>query len=80
VERVWRSEFEYDLLGWAQSALNCLIRPPNLFFHRLTRRPVEAGPITAALSYLLGGLLLISSLPLAWGGTLIFSGKRSEGG
>jgi len=31
--RSWHQEFEYDLLGWSQSALNAMGFPPNLFFH-----------------------------------------------
>jgi SAM-dependent methyltransferase len=76
VAKRWGQEFEYDLFGWAQSALNTVLAPPNVFFHCLTGRPAGAGALTVAANYVLGGALLVGATPLAWGGTLIFAGKK----
>ena len=40
LERQWHHEFEYDLLGWSQSALNWLMTVPNVFFDILTGKAV----------------------------------------
>jgi SAM-dependent methyltransferase len=76
VERQWHQEFEYDLFGWAQSALNCAFSPPNVFFHYLTGRPTGVGAIRIGVNCALGGVLLAGTLPLAWGGTLVMAGRR----
>jgi len=39
VRTQWHQEFEYDLLGWSQSALNLLLLQPNVFFDSLRGRP-----------------------------------------
>lgn len=78
-----RSEFEYDLMGFAQSALNSLGFERNLFFKLLTKRPTTASWPVRVLNYLLGGALCaLAAVPiglagrLGKGGTLIFQARR----
>lgn len=76
---VWRhQEFEYDLLGWSQSALNRLQKHPNLFFYLLTGKRCDAGPASRFFAMAAGTVLTFLSLPalavstmLGRGGTLI---------
>ncbi len=63
-------EFEYDLLGWAQSALNFLLPVPNVFFATLTHRNPKAKPHMVWTNLLLGSLLSVIALPALAGGTL----------
>jgi hypothetical protein len=36
-QQKWHQEFEYDLLGWSQSTLNCIMPYPNLLLgHKLS--------------------------------------------
>ena len=78
VERQWRVEFEYDVFGWVQSALNALGPGRNLLFRRLSGQRVEV-PVT---HYLLGGLLVAGAMPVTWlsaaaraGGTLVVAAR-----
>ena len=82
VERHWHQEFEYDVMGVAQSALNVLMPTPNVFFDRLTGKPSEGGPTERTLSFALGSALSALALPpvtlttlLERGGTLIVSAR-----
>ncbi len=68
--RRWHQEFEYDLLGWSQSALNLMCPTPNLFFNQLTGRRTEAGSAQVAASYSLGVILSAVALPATAIGTL----------
>jgi len=84
VERVWYGEFEYDLFGWSQSALNCLLRDPNVFFEILTGRDVLSGSAKRSAHLLLGSLFcVLTLLPTWWGmatgraGTLIMAAKKA---
>ncbi len=85
VQRRWHQEFEYDLLGWSQSALNYLMPAhPNLFFDILTGRGGKAGISAVSSAFVLGMLLSVLSLPLllagtllSRGGTLIVNARRS---
>lgn len=63
-------EFEYDLLGWSQSALNLLLPQPNVFFDTLRGRKGRAGRFTRICGFLLGMLLTVVSLPALVLGTL----------
>lgn len=80
--RWWHQEFEYDLMGWSQSALNKLMKPPNLFFDMLTGRPVTASRSRRYLHWMLGALLCGLATPLVpfssafgRGGTLIVAAR-----
>jgi SAM-dependent methyltransferase len=70
IRQQWHQEFEYDLLGWSQSALNLLLPQPNVFFDTLRGRKGRAGRITRFCGFLLGMLLTVVSLPALLLGTL----------
>ncbi len=70
LERKWHQEFEYDLLGFSQSALNYLMPHPNVFFDALTGKGGEHGKTATAAAFVFGSLLTALSLPLLAAGTL----------
>jgi hypothetical protein len=81
--REWRQEFEYDLLGWSQSALNTFMKPQNLFFDLLRGRKPAAGHLKSAAAWITGSLLTAAAAPLVplgtltgRGGTLIMAARR----
>lgn len=83
-QRLRGTEFEYDMMGWVQSALNCLSSKPNLFFKIVTGRNVEAGVIERLFHLAIGvGLCCLVWLPvlccnlLGLGGTLIMSARKA---
>ncbi|MBZ5525565.1 MAG: class I SAM-dependent methyltransferase [Acidobacteriia bacterium] len=83
-EREWRQEFEYDALGWSQSALNASMSPPNLFFDLLRGRKPAASALKSAAAWTAGLLLTAAAAPLvplsslcAQGGTLVVAAKPS---
>ncbi|HEX9023179.1 MAG TPA: class I SAM-dependent methyltransferase [Geobacteraceae bacterium] len=69
-EREWHQEFEYDLLGFSQSALNYLMPHPNVFFDALTGKGGGHGRIATTAGLVQGSLLTVLSLPLLAAGTL----------
>jgi SAM-dependent methyltransferase len=70
VRQRWHQEFEYDLLGWSQSALNLMLPQPNVFFDSLRGRKGRAGRFTRFYGFLLGMLLTVMSFPALLLGTL----------
>ncbi len=66
----WQLEFEYDLMGWVQSALNTLLPTPNAFFDLVRGRNTRARYWESAASW--GGGLALSCLmsPLVAASTL----------
>jgi SAM-dependent methyltransferase len=83
--REWHQEFEYDLLGWSQSALNLLPGPPNLFFDLLRGFKPPVGKFASLAAWLSGSLLTALSILLVpvgtftrRGGTLIIAARRGE--
>ncbi len=74
IQRQWHQEFEYDLLGWAQSALNCIMRYPNVFFDCLTGKQKDYSKSIILSSFALGSLLTVLSLPALAAGTLFGRG------
>ena len=75
VERQWRQEFEYDLLGWSQSALNYLMpQHPNVFFDTLTGKRSDHGKIVSATGLVIGALLTFLALPAVFAGTVLGRG------
>jgi SAM-dependent methyltransferase len=77
-------EFEYDLLGWSQSALNKVFPTRNLFFRQLMGKAEGSSAAERAANWLAGPLLSAIALPATWlgtackrGGTLIFASKKS---
>lgn len=83
IARRWHQEFEYDLFGWSQSALNRLMPVPNLFFNHLTGRRDAAGKGLIAASYLAGAAFSALALPVTAvstlsrrGGTLVVAARH----
>ncbi len=77
-------EFEYDVLGWSQSALNKIFATRNLFFLQLTGKAPEALPWERAGNLLIGPVLSAAAVPATWfsalckrGGTLIFATQKA---
>jgi len=82
VTRQWHQEFEYDLLGWSQSALSALLPTPNVFFNLLTGKPSTTGKAAYLINLGLGLLLtaaFVPAVPIASacrrGGTLIVAAR-----
>ena len=80
----WHQEFEYDLMGWAQSALNALQFPQNIFFHTVLKLKIQPHKLVAFAAYVCGIAACALALPLVpastivgRGGTLIV-GAKSE--
>ena len=80
--RAWHQEFEYDLLGWSQSALNALGFPANLFFRALTGHAADSGKASVVFNWICGAEISTLALPLvplgsalSRGGTLIFAAR-----
>jgi SAM-dependent methyltransferase len=79
VRKKWHQEFEYDLLGWSQSALNCMMSCPNVYFDCLTGKRKRYGKLIAVYGCVVGSFLTLLSLPAValgtlcgQGGTLVF--------
>jgi len=70
IERQWHQEFEYDLLGWSQSALNCIMPDPNIFFDTLTGKQKNHRKSIVLANIVLGSFLTFLSLPAVAAGTL----------
>jgi hypothetical protein len=70
----WNQEFEYDLMGWSQSALNAVLRTPNVFFDLLTQRRGHATAAEEVASQAGGFALSALALPLVALGTLLGRG------
>lgn len=80
--RTWNQEFEYDLLGWVQSALNKVLPDPNVLFSMLTARRSEVAAGQKFVSVCGGAMLAIPALAgivlgtgLKRGGTLVIAAK-----
>ncbi len=74
IQRQWHQEFEYDLLGWSQSALNYLMPYPNVFFNCLTGKQKNHNKFIGACNFVLGSLLTFPSLPAVAIGTVLGRG------
>jgi SAM-dependent methyltransferase len=70
IQRQWHEEFEYDLLGWSQSALNCAMRRQNVFFDFLIGKQKPQGRWITAFGFVLGAALTILALPAVAVGTV----------
>jgi SAM-dependent methyltransferase len=70
VRKKWHQEFEYDLLGWSQSALNFLMFQPNVYFDYLRGKRGRIGRLPRFYGIVLGSLLTVMSLPPLALGTL----------
>jgi SAM-dependent methyltransferase len=83
LERQWHHEFEYDLLGWSQSALNWLMPRTNIFFDELTGKRSDMSNAVTVTAVALGAMLSICALPalaletlVGRGGTLVAVAKK----
>lgn len=82
----WRhQEFEYDLIGWPQSALNCVLPTPNVFVDLLMGRTSSCSLAERVTGIIGGALLTALALPLVAmgslinrGGTLVVAAGRSD--
>jgi SAM-dependent methyltransferase len=72
--RRWRQEFEYDLMGWVQSALNAVCATPNVFFDLARGRATRAGWAERAGNWIGGAVLSAIALPLVVAGAIAFRG------
>jgi SAM-dependent methyltransferase len=80
----WHQEFEYDVMGWSQSALNTISATPNIFFDLLTKKKVRATITDKVLNWVSGIAFSFASIPLVWlgslagqGGTLLVAARTS---
>ena len=81
----WHQEFEYDLIGWWQSALNFMLPTPNVLFDFLSGRKVRGTQFERIVSGISAPVFSFLSIPLVWlgslagqGGTLLVAARTSE--
>ena len=84
VVRRWHQEFEYDLLGWMQSALNAFSVAPNFLLKLLTGRRPQGRSFDWLVTLAATPLLGLAGVPAVWlstslgrGGTLLVAAQRS---
>lgn len=82
IEKSWHQEFEYDLLGWSQSALNKIFEKPNIFFQTLNGQAKNVSAAAKTFNFIGGVLFSAAALPavplaslIEKGGTLIVRAK-----
>jgi hypothetical protein len=80
---VRHQEVEYDVFGWIQSTLNCIMPRPNILFHAVTGQPCRTAPGLVAANLIVGCLLLIPavcatalSALVGRGGTIVMVAQR----
>lgn len=73
--RRWRQEFEYDLIGWPQSALNCVLPTPNVFIDVLMGRSPRCSAAEKIASLIAGTVLTGLAVPLVAMATLVNRGS-----
>jgi SAM-dependent methyltransferase len=80
----WHQEFEYDLIGLLQSALNKVLPTPNVLFDFLSRKKVRGTLLDRVVSGIAMPVVSFVSLPLVWlgsfahqGGTLLVAARTS---
>lgn len=81
--RRWNQEFEYDLLGWSQSALNALMPNQNVFYRTIVGKRAGLSRGAVLVNAVLGTVFSALSLPAVVagtaagrGGTLIVAARR----
>jgi len=84
VTKKWHQEWEYDVFGWTQSALNSMLDRPNVLFGMLTGKNPQVSTGEKWKNLLLGGLLTCAAIPataistlLGRGGTIIYAGRQN---
>jgi len=70
----WHQEFEYDFVGWLQSALNAVLPTPNVLFDFLARKKSRGTLFDKIVSGIAVPFFSFVSLPLVWFGSLARSG------
>ena len=70
----WHQEFEYDLIGWWQSALNSVLPTPNVLFDFLARRKVRGTLFDRIVSGITMPIFSFLCVPLVWLGSLAGQG------
>jgi SAM-dependent methyltransferase len=70
----WHQEFEYDLIGWSQSALNCLLPTSSVFVDLLMGRSPGCGSAEKVTNYIGGAVLTGLAVPLVAMGSLFKRG------
>ena len=82
----WHQEFEYDLIGWLQSALNAILPTPNVLFDFLARKKTRGTLLDKIVSGVAVPFVSFVSVPLVWlgtltrsGGTLLVAARTAEG-
>ena len=80
----WHHEFEYDLIGWWQSALNAVLPTPNVLFDFLARKKLRGTLLDRIITAVSAPVFSFISLPLVWlgsfagqGGTLLVAARTS---
>jgi SAM-dependent methyltransferase len=66
----WHQEFEYDLIGWIQSALNCVLPTPNVFVNMLMGRSLSCSTAEKLTNCIGGAVLAGFAVPLVAIGSL----------
>ena len=76
IEKQWHQEFEYDLMGWTQSALNYIFSTPNIFMNVVMgkRDQTNVGSLLQASNFILGAIVTGLFLPAVAVGTLFRRG------
>ncbi len=74
VKNHWHQEFEYDLLGWSQSALNAIFCEPNVFFKSLSGHETNVNAFVKSINFTLGIGFSALALPFVLFGTLAQKG------
>ena len=81
-QRWWNQEFEYDLLGFAQSSLTAVMPTANVFFDALSGRPSDASNVEKFFNLAGGVALSVLGVPVVLlstaarkGGTLVVAAR-----
>ncbi len=75
--RWWNHEFEYDLMGWSQSAL-AKAGMPEAFFHAVTGRMPFGAQWTAAMACGIAASAATLPLALKWGSSITVAARRVD--
>jgi SAM-dependent methyltransferase len=75
--RWWNHEFEYDLMGWSQSAL-AKAGMPDAFFHAVTGRMPFGPQWAAAVACGIATSAVTLPLALKWGSSITVAARRSD--
>jgi SAM-dependent methyltransferase len=75
--RWWNHEFEYDVMGWSQSAL-AMVGMPSAFFNAVTGRMPFGPRQVAALASGVAASLITLPLAAKWGSSLTVAARRRK--